>query len=149
MWAVRVHALERAPSIAFLRPHQAQLAPVRRGLPADCERTSLRPAWCVVTNEKVLWFRTTVSRAPQHNEAIMALPLIHFGPVPLCFPLPLFNRFTHLFTWHAFPPVTSSPAQLASRVGCLIKTAATGHWFYTLGGAGSFFIDIQVATGLE
>lgn len=44
MCAVRVHALERAPSIAFLRLHQAQLAPVGRGLPADCERISLRPA---------------------------------------------------------------------------------------------------------
>lgn len=66
-------------------------------------------------------------------------PWFTLAPVPLCFPLPLFNRFTHLFTWHAFPPVTSSTAQLASRVGCLIKTTATGHWFYTLGDAGSFF----------
>lgn len=66
-------------------------------------------------------------------------PWFTLARVPLCFPLPPSNRFTHLFTWQAFPPVTSSTAQLASRVGCLIKTTATGHWFYTLGDAGSFY----------
>lgn len=79
---------QRAPSIAFLCLHQAQLAPVGLGLPADCERASPRPAWCLVTNEKVPWFRTTVSRAPQHNEVIMTLPLIHFGPSPAVFSPP-------------------------------------------------------------
>lgn len=74
-------------------------------------------------------------------------PWFTLAPVPLCFPLPLFNRFTHLFTWHAFPPVTSSTAQLASRVGCLIKTTATGHWFYTLGDAGSFLLIFKLPRG--